>query len=764
MIIKIVALSFLSSIQIFLKRTLQLLFLFLYVVTALAQTEKINPLYNSGFEKVTAGNKLPDGWFRWGTDDYIVRIDTSIKHSGKNSILIESTKNSAKSSFGSIAYSLPANYLGKEIEVRAYVRVQDILDNELSILLRVDDKNKNVLAMENGRQKNIQGSGYWNYYTVSVPFPAKAQTIYIGAMLTGKGKLWVDDFQVLIDGKDISKAKRKAKIELPADRDKEFDEGSLITAEMINKTDKENLFLLGKLWGFLKYYHPAIAKGNYNWDYELFRILPKVMACKDVKERNILFYSWINQLGDIKIDEKQFSPDTVGVKVVASFDWLNDSLTLGTPLTTLLNQIKNSKRSAVHYYLEINQTRGTAEFTNERTYNDLLYPDAGFQLLSLYRYWNTIEYNYPYKYLLVDDWNNVLKQYIPRFVNASTELDYKLAVLSIIGCIHDANANILAPNPVVTQFKGVNKVPLDVSWIENKAVITGVMNHALVAKTELKNGDVLLKINDKLVDSIIKQRLDYTPASRPIIQLRNVCTDLLRTNDSVLTVTYLRNDSMGTTVVKSYSRDWLIKLKNQQKKDTCFKFITPDIMYINAASIKNTYLEKVMPSLLKTKGVIVDLRNVPNETIVHTLGDYLIGNVTPFAKYTKPLMKSPGQFKFYENKTIGTTARKVYKGKLVVLINEYTQGAAEYHAMAFKAIPKTTLVGSASAGANGALSDIYLPGGIRTMISGLGICYPNGAETQIVGIAPHVQVLPTVKAIAEGKDELVDKAVELINR
>jgi C-terminal processing protease CtpA/Prc len=757
-------LDFFNTIQVFFKNTLQLLFLFLCVATALGQTEKNNPLYNSGFEKVSAGNKLPDGWFKWGTDDYTVKIDTSIKHSGNNSILIESTKNSAKSSFGSIAYSLPANYLGKEIEVRAYVRVQDILDNELSILLRVDDKNKNVLAMESGRQKNIQGSGYWNYYSASVPFPAKAQTIYIGAMLNGAGKLWVDDFQVLIDGKDISKAKRKAKLELPADRDTEFDAGSLLTAEMINNGDKESLFLLGKLWGFLKYYHPSVAKGNYNWDYELFRILPQVMACKGVKERNILFCSWINQLGDVKIDDKRLTLDTAGIKVAASFDWLNDTLTLGSELTSLLNQIKKSKRPEVHYYLDVNQNNGTAEFINERAYDDLHYPDAGFQLLSLYRYWNTIEYNYPYKYLLANDWNNVLKEYMPRFINASTELEYKLAVLSIIGRIHDANANILAPNPVITRFKGVNRVPVDVSSIEGKVVVTGAMHHQLIAKTELKNGDVLLKINDKAIDSLINERLDYTPASTARIQHRNICIDLLRTNDSVLTISYQRNDSIKTTVLKSYSRDWLLKLKNQQKKDTCFKFITPDIMYINAASIKNNYLEKAMPVLLKTKGVIIDLRAVPAETIVHALGNYLIEDVTSFAKYTKPLISMPGVFKFSENKAVGVNNRKIYKGKVVVLINEYTQGAAEYHAMAFKVIPKTTLIGSATVGANGALADIYLPGGIRTMMSGVGIYYPDGTETQVVGIVPHIAVEPTINGIQQGKDELVDKAVELISK
>jgi hypothetical protein len=64
----------------------------------------------------------------------------------------------------------------------------------------------------------------------------------------------------------------------------------------------EDLAILGKVWGFLKYYHPAIAKGDYNWDYELFRILPEVLQCKSDKERNEILSKWILSLGEVTIE------------------------------------------------------------------------------------------------------------------------------------------------------------------------------------------------------------------------------------------------------------------------------------------------------------------------------------------------------------------------------------------------------------------------------------------------------------------------------
>jgi len=48
------------------------------------------------------------------------------------------------------------------------------------------------------------------------------------------------------------------------------------------------------------------------------------------------------------------------------------------------------------------------------------------------------------------------------------------------------------------------------------------------------------------------------------------------------------------------------------------------------------------------------------------------------------------------------------------------------------------------------------------MISGIGIFYPDGSPTQRVGIIPDIEVKPTVKGIMEGRDELLEKAIEVI--
>ena len=102
-----------------------------------------------------------------------------------------------------------------------------------------------------------------------------------------------------------------------------------------------------------------------------------------------------------------------------------------------------------------------------------------------------------------------------------------------------------------------------------------------------------------------------------------------------------------------------------------------------------------------------------------------------------------------------------YSGKVVVLVDEVSQSQAEYTTMAFRAAG-AIVVGSTTAGADGNVSQIPLPGGLRTMISGLGVFYPDKRPTQRVGIVADVTVRPTIAGIRAGCDEVLEEALRQI--
>jgi C-terminal processing protease CtpA/Prc len=171
-----------------------------------------------------------------------------------------------------------------------------------------------------------------------------------------------------------------------------------------------------------------------------------------------------------------------------------------------------------------------------------------------------------------------------------------------------------------------------------------------------------------------------------------------------------------------------------------------------------------MKEVLKTKGLIIDLRCYPSDFIVFSLGEYLMPEPADFVKFSQTSYSNPGLFSYGTELKVGNTNSDYYKGKVVIIVNELTQSQAEYTTLALKKAPEATVIGSTTAGADGNVSEIILPGGIRTMISGIGVYYPNGKETQRVGIVPDIEVKPTIKGILEGRDELVEKAIELITR
>ena len=96
------------------------------------------------------------------------------------------------------------------------------------------------------------------------------------------------------------------------------------------------------------------------------------------------------------------------------------------------------------------------------------------------------------------------------------------------------------------------------------------------------------------------------------------------------------------------------------------------------------------------------------------------------------------------------------------MINEETQSGAEFTCMMFQTAPDVKCIGSQTAGADGNVIDITFPGNLHTFISGIGVFYPDGRETQRIGIVPDIEVHPTIAGIRAHKDELLDRAVEYI--
>lgn len=48
------------------------------------------------------------------------------------------------------------------------------------------------------------------------------------------------------------------------------------------------------------------------------------------------------------------------------------------------------------------------------------------------------------------------------------------------------------------------------------------------------------------------------------------------------------------------------------------------------------------------------------------------------------------------------------------------------------------------------------------MISGIGVFYPDGGQTQRVGVRIDEIVEPTIEGVKAGRDEVLERAIEII--
>lgn len=541
-----------------------------------------------------------------------------------------------------------------------------------------------------------------------------------------------------------------------------FDKGSSISVHKLSGTQIRDLAVLGKVWGFLKYYHPKANSGTLNWDYELFKVMPEILSAKNETERNKVLFTWTASLGDFP--EKSEGKDNSELRYKPDFRWIDKSL--GKDFSELLMNISRADRKAENHYVKIySEDMPIPYFQNEAAYSRFKYPDAGFRLLSLYRYWNMIEYFYPYKNTLGKSWDKTLTDLIPKFAEAENEMSYKLAVASMVAEIQDSHAVLsIWTAPPLYEYYGKMRPAVNLVFVGSKPIVSESLEEKNGNRNELLQGDEIVSVNGKPVETLLKEQLPYASGSNEPVRLSKVGVSLLRTNDPGIEVGVKRSGTLKTVRVKTLPLEKSLVEENQG--EPAFKMMGSDIAYIHPGRLDVKDLDGIMQKAVKAKAIIIDMRTYPKETMfLMKIGDYLFDKPKNFCRMTKGNVVTPGQFsylsdEYMSNVKIGKDTSDYYKGKLIVLCNETTQSFAEMSLMAFRAGPNTTIIGSQTAGADGNVTaPVVLPGNIRTVFTGIGMYNLDGTETQRIGIVPDIEVKPTIQGILEKKDEVLERAI-----
>lgn len=542
-----------------------------------------------------------------------------------------------------------------------------------------------------------------------------------------------------------------------AKANEDYSNGPNIEIKNLTKTQEENLFKLCKIWGFAKYYHPEVADGKFDWDDELFKIMPKVLNEKSPSEVDKIIYKWINDLG--KVEEGAVIAPSSNIKLSANTGWIKDTKFISSDLSKLLVKIETCKRTGTNHYIDFVKQVRNPIFTNEKEYAKMSFSDDAVKLLGLFRYWNMIEYFNPNRHLMDENWDTVLKEFIPKMVNEDSEVGYKLNLHELIGKIQDGHAIVFGIGEATYKFFGSKTAPVCVEFIEGKVVVTKILQG--ISGLNVKVGDVILKIDGENIDNIIKEKSKYYPSTSTNYNNDSIKYLLLRTEKDSLNLTIERDkDLFDEKVLCSADNFRVYDAENVPSH----KILNNNILYINPSKLAKDEIYDIMDKSMATKGLIVDLRYYPSDFLPYKLGYYLMPNPVEYVKCSRVNEYRPGEFLVDKTISTGQVNPDYYKGKVILLIDRKSMSQPEFTTMALRKAPKAKVVGENSAGADGNVSTIVLPGMVKTRISGIGVYYPDGTETQKIGIVPDVRVSPTIQGIKEGRDEILEKAIEIINQ
>ncbi|QIX63000.1 hypothetical protein HER32_18205 [Hymenobacter sp. BT18] len=521
------------------------------------------------------------------------------------------------------------------------------------------------------------------------------------------------------------------------------------------------LATVARVWGLLKYYHPQVARGAVNWDSVLVVTIPRVRGAATAA-------AFEKSLQDMCAAAGPLDPGRESANSPAPA-WLRADACLTPALRQQLTEVVQRYHPQDNVYVSKKYQQYILSqpiFPGEKDYADLVYPAAEYRLLGLFRLWNVIEYYYPFKAGTARKWDNVLTSYIPAFAAAPDTLAYHQLYQKLAAELRDSHTGV-SSSILNKQRAGYGASPFFASYLRGKMVVDRLISDSVAKAADIRLGDMITHLDGQPVEKVRTALRPYFSASTPGALERDLNNYLLGGPvGQHLRLTLQRNGRLIHTNTSHYHWDD-IKPGGRYGNPSAppkpgWEVLTGGIGYLRPNAVRYEQLDSILQQLKQQPVIIFDVRSYPDWRMGEKIARHLYPGKTRYLKWAEVDAQQPGRVY-----TAPDTAKPappnaaLYQGRVFVLCNELTQSAAEGLVMALQAYSRTVTVGSQTAGANGNMTALVLPGNIEVYFTGVAITYPDGTPTQRRGVRIDVPVLPTPAGIAAGRDEILEKALLL---
>ncbi len=379
--------------------------------------------------------------------------------------------------------------------------------------------------------------------------------------------------------------------------------------------------------------------------------------------------------------------------------------------------------------------------------NAMTAEDEDLRLGDVVMAWNVFQHFYPYFDVVEVDWDGVLTTALERARSDATPADFLATLRWMVSRLQDGHGYVSGPTG---QRLGL---PIALGWVEGRVVVV-----ASDVPERVQTGDVVETIDGRPAAEEM-YALAETFSGSPQWRRRRALGQLgWGTPQSEVALGLRRGDeAVPVTLTREATQP------PEEPRPNDIQEVEPGIFYVNLDRVQIDSFRAKAEEMAQARGVVFDLRGYPNGN--HEALTYLTDENLNSAFWRVPEIIYPdgdGEPHYRESRWDLPPSRPRFRGKIVFLTDGRAISYAESVMGIVEAYHLGEIVGSTTAGANGNVNPFTLPGGYRFSWTGMKVVKHDGSQHHLVGIRPTIPMTPTIQGIRDGRDELLERAVEVI--
>ncbi len=548
-----------------------------------------------------------------------------------------------------------------------------------------------------------------------------------------------------------------------------------------------NLVAFARLFGYVRYFHPSDQAASVDWgEFAISSIEPVVAARNPAQLRATLLELFSPVAPSVRIDTRELPRRTPlalwleGLNADSLEGWRyhgypnNDSNHLyfgeriraksGSAEWKRLRDSEELRASlgagvwcAVPLALRIQhgETRPTPRRLASRLKAEHQVASGGdrpTRIADVILLWNAIRHFYPYLDANDSVWTMQLAPNLRRAASDAGGIAFEATIRRMIASLHDGHGSVNSP------YGDPRVLPLALRFVEGRLIVVGVDRPA---SGRVRIGDEIIALGGRPTAKWVQElRSIKSAATKEALDIRVAEALHVAVRADSVTID-LRNEGEAFTVRLPRRRGPLpLPFRGDSVRS-----VAAGMLYVDLSRISDADWTEAAPRMRDARRLIFDLRGYPSRLETVVPGHFIVEPKTGCPWFV-PIFSRPNQVdrEWEEREWSFYPLAPRFRAETVFLIDAGAISKSEAILGMVQGHRLGTLIGSPTAGTNGNLAYISLPGGYDVTFTCVKATKCDGTPLQGVGLAPDIDVRPTVRGIRSGHDEVLERAIAWLSR